>query len=268
MSDHKPGLLLREGVLVAAFPAVVYLCSYLYEFGFARYFRIPAAFIAVELRVLLKTAIGLSVIVAVALAMASLLAIRYKPSEHPSLLVLRRFGPLLLVGGFIHLQVRPLGWRWMLATLLCVLWLSLDWLAPLFEGDKRKRYKERFARRQEKIESKRGFLGRHLGTSEYTVVVLLVSFFVLLAASYQWGIGDARKKKQFMVASQPPGAIVLGIYGNKIVLGQRDKQTSQLSPQRIVVVLSDKAEFRFNFEKIESLSVERPEGEDFWKYWH
>lgn len=267
MSEGKSGLLLREGILVAAFPAVAYLCSYLYELGFARYFRIPPAFITVEPKILLKSVIGLAVVVAVGLAVASLVTIRYKPSEHPSLLALRRFWSLLLVVGFIHLQVRPVDWRWLLATIGCILWLSLEWLAPLFEGRKCEGFKKRFARRQIEMESKKGFLGKQLGASEHAVAISLFSFFLLLAGCYEWGLRDARRKTQFMVASESPGAIVLGIYGERFILGQYDKQTRELASERTIVVLDGKKEFRFDFKRIESLSVWRPEGEKFWKYW-
>lgn len=267
MSDGKSGLLLKEGILVTALPALAYLCSYLYELGFARYFRIPADFISVDVVVLLNSVIGIFVIGCIGIAVVSLTTLRFKSADNPVLLVLGRFWPLLIVLGFIHLEVQVTNWRWIVATTGCILWILLEWLAPLFEGRKGEKYRQRFARRQNELQDRRGFLGERLGVPEHALVVLSFSLFLLLAASYEWGMQEAQRKSRFIVVDDPPNTIALGIYGKKVVLGRYDSKTKELGSGRTIVFLDGKQEFRLDFQEIENLTVSRPEGGTFWEEW-
>jgi hypothetical protein len=258
--DSKVGLLLKDGVLVATVPALGYLCAYLYEMGFANYFRLPADFVAVDLRALLSAAVGIAFVFFIGMAIVSFVSLRFSAKGHPLLLLLGRYWPLFVVLGFVHTTVQSTDWRWQVATVGCIILFSLEFLFPLFARNQDKNYRERFAARQTELSNQRGLLGQHLGISEHAVALLLFSAFLLFVGCYEWGVAEAMRKKRFLVPANRVNTVILGVYDKNLMMAEYDPKTKELKPKRTLVILSDNQEFNFDYKTLGSLRVKRPEG--------
>jgi hypothetical protein len=257
-NQSKAGLLLREGVLVAALPALGYLCAYLYEIGFANYFRLPADFVAVDLRALLSAAVGITFVFFIGMSIVSFVSLRFGARDHPLLLLLGRYWPLFVVLGFVQIIVRSTNWRWQIATAGCILLFSLEFLSPMFTKSQGESYHKRFSVRQKELANQRGLLGQYLGISEHAVALLLFSAFLLFVACYEWGVAEAKRKRRFLVPADGVNTVVLGIYDKNLIMAEYDPRTKELKPARTLVLL-DK-EFNFDYKTVGPLRVSRPEG--------
>lgn len=245
--ERETKSLFSETLVLASLPAIAYGVTFGVEFGFCRYFRIPASLIEVSLSDVLVT-LGMMVLMLL-------------------------FGYVVLHSGYLRYRRSRLGFStlkrafvfalfWILLT-LAFLWVARPSLseiaASVLVGLIIWRLLEATPTTSEKRDDDEVYvLQFHLPSLQFLVALLVLA---LVFVSPVVGRGVARRKVDFLVSATHPNQVVLRQYGDYWIVGSLSAGRRHLESELRVVAISapnlEEAE-TFRLEPIGPLRVVEP----------
>ncbi len=260
-----------DALIVAAAPAVAYVCAYSFEAGYASHFRIPLILVSVDLQVVLlagATLLGLyssiawgvffladrlpfrTVKAAVSLLFWTLVVIAlpvFAWALTRGHLVWRVFFlsfAALAVVGFFWGAVWPLLFRRSLGPGWVDRWEAL-------ERESSEREQRRRARRETVL---RRFID--LVDPDRRYILHVLRLLLLLAGIYLVGALRATTETEFPVLRADPPLVALRRYGDLLVTAQLDTATKKLNGNLILLKLPTEMSTLWRLERLGRLSVE------------
>ena len=247
--------LLTEGVLLAAASAFIYAITFVYEYGYCRYFGIPASLISPNASTFLVAGFALGVTLLPALNFLAFTTPLFKAARDPrhrafrdvyaSLAILSAAGVLLgaIYGVSLRGFVMYIGGS---AAFLSFLFL------PALLSNRNLPISERLAKHAD-VQDRDPFAAtnlfegwatrRHLQLGTLGLIALLVANLI--------GDAEARNKRHFLALKSDPGFVLLRNYGDLMILGK----LGELQPADDVRLmrLNDTKELDFVFRNIATL---------------
>jgi hypothetical protein len=248
----KSSTWLTEGILIAGFSALVYLYTFNYESGYLGAFGVPKDFVEINLNTIMIVAVALlSFFVSLGLIFQGLLIMmpkKYGPVGR-SLISL---SPVFI---FFLIQLIAYGLRWekWIFSLAILLFISFkEFVFPLISQREKKSYKEKLEAQEEKdvevrskslLSSAIEFIGR-----KYILAFGILLMMFLISSTV--GESEALRKTNFIVARISPEAVVLRIYGDKLICAPFYRETKETEKSFFILNKADISKISFRIEKI------------------
>ncbi len=252
MSDCPKRDRLSDTVVLFALPILAYLLTYLYELGYCSVFDIPWAFVSINptsviegLGMILMSALGSSLIggmyllalVTLGFVLVGLIDRRFLKLKQ---LFWDKIGQLRITSGrnlrsvFLGLLI-ICAWylfRVPFGTLLVVVVIVI-WAigGAIYIPKMIRELTSEILGRQAARRDDEGILEKVARELGFNVVDLILSFVFLVVLSWGSGYYFANAQKEFLVPVDSPNAVVLKIYGDKVITAPFNRSTKVIEPQ-------------------------------------
>jgi hypothetical protein len=245
------------GVLLAAAPGFGYVISWIHDFGYENTFQIPTQLIAPQLGAVLGTTglvAGLFVIIYVG-AEIYIFVHRGNPIGPIEGRILAIAAAALVIGLVTYGGNRG-AWDWLTWTVLAFFVAILAFaLFAAGLGGPASGFRERLRYGDQRL----GYPVR-IGTllmERFGVFWVLVAGLALVSiqASYDLGIYQAKTQADFFLTDSNPPEVVLGIYGDTVILAPLDRVRHAAKHQIDVVKLGNQP-LHLNLETVGPLTAE------------
>jgi hypothetical protein len=230
--QSRRSLFLTEGFVLAFLSAFSYLVAYIYENAYAEPFGIPAELIDLRWTTLFAAA-GINVLLAIGvmgtIAVAATAALKVSKTKQRVLSVI---APLSIFALPILYAFGLSKWRFVLAIIS-----AAAVVATVFEIASHRFIKPH---PRNEIATKWGFKLAlvMLRQPEWAIFAIFVMVMTLAFAQVT-GLGNAFNTRDFLMTSGSPSAVVVRVYGDKIVTVQYDREAKALIPIYRVLPLTD-----------------------------
>lgn len=258
----QPNILVSEGLLVAAGPAIAYVGAFAYETAFCRAFRIPIAFITISLTTVLIAFAALLILLLALFLLTNLGVIIGIDIRSPIGRSLVRVSiPTLILLSLMLLYGRALWRSWAWPVAIYVFFVSLEFGLPLLTQRDKKSYREKLLAQEAiegRIDSLPSRLFRLLGPRTYWVFVGVVFAIFLLHSA---GSAQARRQQEFLVVRSTPECVVLRIYGDRLICAPFNRATGEVEPIFSVIEYVHSAyepRLQISLERVGPLSIVDP----------
>jgi hypothetical protein len=255
-ASPSASVLLAEGVLLACASAIVYLATFLYEYGFCSYYGIPATLISPSLSTVLvaAAAIGgvfISSLKLLGLSAPLLRAARTSPSQ--GLRQLFAYNAIFLIVGILLAGIYGFSWRGAGLYVGLIAVFQLIHFLPVLIFDRKKPIKDR--------------MNEYTSGSDPVDLLLLLEewygrkwvgpgtlLLMVLGLAYLVGHGEASRKESFLTLKDFPDTVVLRNYGELLIAAKLDGQSS-IGDEIVLIWLSDKKQLSFVNRRLGPLAV-------------
>lgn len=240
---------LSEGLIIAVVPAIVYWFSYVYQFGYCRYFEIPTEFIEINVQNFFICIIGMVGLLAVIISVGTpLFSIFRNLPEVIRLIFINNGIPVLVLLAYSFVAKMPIKHVFIILAVPFGLLMS-ELTFPLYSQKNKSSYLE-------KLEAQRAFETEHKESLMYVIFKRIgVNFSVLLfcvsfASIFICFVGayEAKNTSVFMT-SNGGQKIVLKKYGEQFLVADFNKKEKTFIP-RFTIEKIDNSFGVFSYEKV------------------
>lgn len=257
--DANERSLLTEGVIIAAASALVYMATFLYEYGFCSYFEIPANLIDPSLATILVAAGTIGTVLASSLWFLGLTAPLFKAVHNKELHAYRYFfaySAVVSAFGILLAVIYGFSWPSFVWYIGGFTVLALLMFGHTFLFNRHVPLAERFSE-QARIQDGDPFyvtdvLKIWFGKSAVYILVVCMS---VLGIAFLIGNGEASKRDRFLVLKQEPDLVVLRNYGSVLLTARFSRESKQLSNEFVVIRLAEGERIAFTNEVVGPLKV-------------
>lgn len=250
---------LTDSLVIAAASALAYLASFLFEWGYADHFGVPASLISPSLTTVLVAAAAVGGVLLWLVIMSPLYSPLFVASESLALKPYRFFlRQLAVMVVFTILVVATFGWVWPILAILAMavaLPLVLS-LASALLTEHSLPVRERFAKHADIQDRDIGFalvdrFKQAVGPSgSWMVVVCTIVLFV----AYGAGHASATRQIQFPTFKADPSVALLRSYGDLMIGVRVDRAARRATGDLVLTWLADKKTVELNVEAIGPLA--------------
>jgi hypothetical protein len=256
LPENRESSRLSEAAMIAAAPAIAYILTYAYEFGYASTFSIPIEFISVTWNtVFLVGAILVFVIWNLFSATTIiLLPLTWGPVSRRVMIFVPWF-LFVLVDVVLHGRNWHAYWipvlTFVLASASFFLWPLVFFRAP------GRTYSE-MVKAHDAVDGKSDRPLEHFHRRVFTNSVVRLIIPVMCLASLLEVLGGFRASSQvtFNVMPTSPEMVVLAVYGDTLISTRFDRETKVVQKEFIVSKFSDGSQLDLRVEDVGPLHVE------------
>jgi hypothetical protein len=230
---------ITEGIIIAGVPVISYWFAFIYQFGYCKYFEVPAEFIEVNIQSFFICIIGVASIFGFIVVYGSPIFSIFKIVPD---VIGRKFRSLgisfFLMATYSFVSKIPTKSFIIMALSLYSFLLFIEFILPLFSHKEKNSYIEKLEAAENldhKHESIMDAFAKKIGFSVYIALFYasLVSMFILFLGAY-----EAKSTSKFMVVNNG-SKVVIKKYGEQFLLAHFNKAEKCISPS-------------FSIEKIDS----------------
>lgn len=245
--------LLTEGVLLAAVSAYIYFITFVYEYGFCRYFGIPASLISPNASTFLVASFALGVTLLPALNYLAFTTPLFKAARDPERRPYRDVYAILAVlsaTGILLSVIYGISLRGIITYTVASIAILAFLFLPGLLSNRTLPVAERLSRHAD-IQDQDPFIPTILfdnWLSRRQIQLGLLALLSLLIANLI-GDAEARKKQHFLAIKSDPDFILLRNYNDLMIFAKINKLGNQQTDDLRLLWLSEKKEIDFILRK-------------------
>jgi hypothetical protein len=244
--NSKNLLILKEGFVVAYLTFFGYVAAYLFQLGYANYFRIEKDFIIISISTILVSII----IVSIALLLLVVLFEAVIPLSGS--IRFRRLTVYAILSIFYIIMDMGENTLFFIAFWLFMLLIEI---VDYYLFKKNQNSNKDNKNNKDKMDS---MISSLFGNRAY--FAFIVTIFICIFA-FQIGSYHARSKKDFLVLPGEPEYLILKVYENVIIAASFERSSKTVLPNYKVINISD-AELLMTLEKLGPLKMTRDDNID------
>jgi hypothetical protein len=257
---------LKSGIGVGTITILGYLFGFLYEEGYANYFKIPVQLIKLDLITIFTSILVLLGLIW--LIFSFLDSIYMILSPRPSIVrraFIRSAPYILFFLAFFFINIGTKTWhsfKWIVASPFLIS-LFNEFVLPLIgqrgKGtyyQKLEAYEER--RKKNKL-SEPSIVDLFVTTNNVLILrrfrdIVLIIFFIFLAV-YMIGASRAERQKEFLLLKNPKNIVVLKIYGDKYICAPFDPNTKTVEKSLYIIDSKKQDALWFDWQEVGPLKL-------------
>lgn len=245
--------LLTEGVLLAAVSAFIYFITFVYEYGFCRYFGIPASLISPNASTFLVASFALGVTLLPALNYLAFTTPLFKAARDPERRPYRYVYAILAVlsaTGVMLAAIYGISLRGIITYIVVSFAILAFLFLPALLSNRTLPIAERLSRNAD-IQDQDPFIPTNLFNSWLSRRHIQLGLLALVSLLIANLIGDAeaRKKQHFLALKSDPDLVLLRNYNDLMILARINKLGDQQTDDLRLLWLSEKKELDFILRK-------------------
>lgn len=244
-----------EGLIIAACSIVAYLLTFVYEAGFARFFRIPLEFITLNLTSIFVVAGALLVVVIFLFLLTELIFTILNRGDNPIYRGVVRLIPVFLLFAAL-LFLYGVQWReWIWIAVVMIMLAFLEFGFPLITQRHKIHYRDKLEAQEEVERQVETPIDRAIWRMGSTAIIIILCLWLGLSISYHAGHAAALKQDEFLVATTSPEMVVLRIYGDKLICAPFERATKEVQRSFIVLKVAEDPKLMLRLEKVGPLRL-------------
>lgn len=237
--EKQKNSLITDTLVIAALPALGYLISFCYEYGYCSYFNLPEAFISPSLATVLIATTAIVFVGLSAINPLNLLTPLFRASSSEKLAAYRvffRLNSFMLASAVVVLVIFKFSLSFVIWSVVII--LAIDTLyfgIPLLLSWKDKRpFQEKFqsiSNSDNKFNLAQLFMDKY-GSRPVGVVIALVTVNVLAGLI---GYATAKYQTDFFVLQSRQDYVLLRYYGDSVIFAKCDTTTKTIGEELMII---------------------------------
>lgn len=257
-TENRKKLYMTEGILLAFVPAMMYLITYYFERGYARYFGLALDLVQVTFSSVLNTFVFISSLAIFTLLILNLTILLLPRRDDPVYETIR-LNVIFFVVGFSYI-IYAFGlsnWReWLPYTLLFLLPLIFILGVPLL--NKGSSYSEKFDAAMTKDENVKSLFDYVISSYGPNALLPIIGFLLLPSIAGIAGRSSALTQETFIIVNTVPESVVIRNYDGNLIVAPFERQASQVESIFLVIEINEHPELLLKPEDVGPLEVVEP----------
>ncbi|WP_312570987.1 hypothetical protein [Stutzerimonas balearica] len=253
-NDPLPHHVLRklatsETAIIATLPIAGTLVALLFEAGYLSYYRAPIDLIKIDLTKIFIAcafvAAGTSAIAILAFIIGHIITGKH-PIQRALIVPTFMSAPLFLISFW-----SPINYSFAVAIGFFLIQIAFTFLRPLIRGKKDRSYLENLK------EANEAELNQKPAKEKITIDIKNYSLLIVFVAAMVFGLGHryASEKEYYFTVTDLPENIVVGIYGDTIIIAECDLSNKSLKNSLAVIPINQRE--RAPLKSIQTGALER-----------